>query len=104
MARNLGNVLTKLYSGKIGHVLMQKNGVLRSVPDMSKRILSDKQKNHLNRFEQAKAYARQVMADPVESARYSEALRKLKATDGKLNIGIYQMAIKDYMNGKLNPG
>ena len=99
MARNRGNVLTKTYSGKTGNILLQKNGVMRTIPDMSKRILSDKQKAHLTRFEQAKAYARQVLSDPVQSARYGEMLAALKKRSGNQNIGIYQLAIRDYMRG-----
>ena len=99
MARNKGNVLTRKYSGKAGNILLHKNGIMRTIPDMSKRILSDKQKAHLTRFEQAKTFARQVLSDPVQSARYGEMLAVLKKRSGIRNIGIYQLAIREYMRG-----
>ena len=99
MARNKGNVLTRKYSGKAGNILLHKNGVMRTIPDMSKRILSDKQKAHITRFEQAKTYARQVLSDPIKTARYSDMLAALKKRSGIRNIGIYQLAIRDYMRG-----
>ncbi|MCX6244286.1 MAG: hypothetical protein NTU98_06220 [Bacteroidetes bacterium] len=96
MARSRGNIITHSYSGKLGKVVLQKDGVMRSLPDVSKRVRSGKQKIHLSRFEQAKEYARRVLADPLQRAQYEEPLRKLKKKNP--NIGIYQVAIKDYMN------
>ncbi|MCX6246702.1 MAG: hypothetical protein NTW10_03120 [Bacteroidetes bacterium] len=95
MARNNGNILTHSYSGKLGTVVLQKDGVMRSLPDVSKRVLSGEQIKHLIRFKQAKEYARRVLADPLLRAQYEEPLRKWKRK--KPNIGIYQLAIKDFM-------
>ena len=96
MAHSRYNVITRTYSGKLGHVVLQADGVIRSRPDMSNRVLSEKQQKHLARFELAKKYGRMVRADAELSALYSVLLKPWKKK--KKNIGIYQLAIKDFMN------
>jgi len=54
------------------------------------------QEKHLARFELAKKYGRMVRADAELSALYSVLLKPWKKK--KKNIGIYQLAIKDFMN------
>ena len=71
MAINKGNSLLYRMSGKFNQILFQKNGVMRSLPDLSKRKWSPLQVKHLNRMEQGKNYARQAMADPEQNAYYS---------------------------------
>jgi hypothetical protein len=63
---------------------------------MSKRVLSDKQKKHLSRFELAKAYGRRVVADPALIEHYTFFLKRWKMK--RKNTGIYQLAIMDFMN------
>ena len=95
MAHSRNNVITRTYSGKFGNTCMQSDGILRSRPNMTDRILSEKQKQHLSRFELAKEYARQVVADAEKSANYVRYLKKWKKNKKK-NIGIYQLAISDF--------
>ena len=96
MAHSRQNVLTKTYSGKLGDVVLQSDGIIRSRPDTSNRIWSEDQKGHISHFQQAKEYARMVKADPVLSAPYLEPLRIWKRK--KKNMGLYQLAIKDFLN------
>jgi hypothetical protein len=103
MARNINNVITRNISGKLGQIVFLKNGVIRSRPDMSKRVLSEKQKAHLARFEQAKAYARAALADPELSKKYVAELTEWKKRHGNSSIGIWQLAIRDFMK-RSTPG
>ncbi len=96
MARSNYNMITRTYSGKLGNIVMQDDGVIRSIPDLSETIRSEKQKQHLLRFERAKEYGRQTVADPQQSAGYAVYLKRWKKK--KKNIGIYQLAIMDFMN------
>jgi hypothetical protein len=96
MARNNGNTVTNSYSGRLGRVVIQQNGVMRSLPDVSNRVLSGEQVEHLRRFKQAMEYARRVLDDPILRAQYEKPLRKWKKKIP--NIGIYQLAIMDFMN------
>ena len=98
MAHSNDNVLTQTYRGKVGNICLQVDGAIRTLPDMSKRTLSEKQERHLSRFQLAKEYGRQVVADAQKSAMYVEPLKRWKKKKGKKNMGIYQMAIKDYMH------
>ena len=96
MAHSKANVITRTYSGKFGNLCLQRDGVIRSRPDVSKRTWSERQTSHLNLFEAAKAYGRQVMADEAKSAFYRQYLKRWKRK--KSNIGIYQLAIMDFMH------
>ena len=78
MAHSKANMITRTYSGKFGDLCLQRDGVIRSRPNVSKRILSERQTSHLNRFEAAKAYGRQVMADEAKSAFYGQYLKRWK--------------------------
>ena len=59
-------------------------------------LYSEKRKQHLTRFEYAKEYGRQVFADPGKSALYVPYLKTWKRKCK--HIGIYQLAIRDYMH------
>jgi hypothetical protein len=96
MAKSRNNILTDSYSGKLGDIILHRDGVMRSIPDMSKRILSGGQLEHIKRFERAKEYGRQVAADPARREYYAGPLRKRKKKNPY--IGIYQLAIMDFMN------
>ncbi|MEI7983141.1 MAG: hypothetical protein WCI71_15935, partial [Bacteroidota bacterium] len=98
MAINKGNSLLYRMSGKFNQILFQKNGVMRSLPDLSKRKWSPLQVKHLNRMEQGKNYARQAMADPEQNAYYSSLLKKWKKKIKGGNIGVYQLAICDFFH------
>ena len=96
MAHSKNNVITRTYSGKIGNVCMQRDGVIRSLPAGKRKVWSKKQKNHLSRFELAKQYGRQVLADPCLTAHYAVYKKRWKR---KLkNTGVWQLAIRDFMN------
>jgi len=60
------------------------------------RKLSVNQKQHLRRFELAKEYGRRVKSDPELMAEYRDPLRRMRKKNRR--IGIYQLAIKDFMN------
>ena len=98
MAHSKVNVITKTYSGKLGNICMQHDGVIKSRPDISNRKWSEKQEKHLSRFKCAKAYGRQVVADPQKAAFYAGHLKRWKKRRSKRNIGIYQLAIMDFMH------
>src|ERR1035437_8281267 len=96
MAHSRQNIITKHYSGKLGNSVLQSDGIIRSLPDTSNRIWSEDQKGHISHFQKAKEYARMVKADPILSAPYLEPLKRLKRK--KKNMGLYQLAIKDFLN------
>jgi hypothetical protein len=96
MARNVGNVIIVNQTGKIGNLCMQRNGIIRKRPDVSKRNWSPGQLAHLKRIEDAKAYARRVKDDVALSEPYLCVLKKWKKKLGP-NIGVYQLAIRDFM-------
>jgi hypothetical protein len=99
MAITRENVITKYYSGRLGHVCLQEDGVIRSLPDMSKRKISKNQKQHLDRFQTAKEYGCRAKSDASLSDHYAAFLKKWKKK--KKNMGIYQLAIMDFMNPPL---
>ncbi len=97
MAKCNENVLLRSISGRLGNVVVQRNGVVRTKPKPAKRKPSQKQEEHHHRFVLAREYAREVVADPGRSEPYKAILVRLKRKR-KLNIGVYQLAIRDYMN------
>ena len=96
MARNISNILLRHYSGKVNNMVIQSNGIVRSLPDISGRIWSSRQQMHLTRIEEAKNYARGVLTDPEKKAEYEQTLPKWKKKMDHPNIGVYQLAIRDY--------
>lgn len=89
MARIKGNKLTEGLSGKLGGILVfQKNNIARTRPDTSKITWSEAQMQHRRRFEQARQFARAVIANPELKAIY-----QAKAKEG---IGAYQVALSAY--------
>ena len=90
MARVGKNSILSGLSGKVGNQLvLQKNGVVRSLPDPAKLKWTDTQKKHRSRFERAKQFGRAIEANPELKAIY-----KLRAKKG---TGAYQVAISAYM-------
>jgi len=67
--------------------------VIMKKPDMSKVKWSKAQKGHRQRFQQAIAYARAVLADPKIRARYARAAAK----KGKR---AFDLAVSDFFHGK----
>jgi len=98
MATNKRNPGTKGMSGKIGSHVYQKNNVVRSRPDTSRREWSENQKAHLERMDKAKKWGLEVTRSAELTAYYTPLLDSWIARTGKNTVGVYQMAIKDYMN------
>ncbi len=96
MARQSKNVLTKGLSGKINGQLLFKQysygTVVTKIPDRSKVILSEKQKECNLTFRKAVAYARKIIHDPVKKAEYES-----KLAGGKT---VYHTALAEYLSGK----
>ncbi len=88
----MNNVVIRGLSGKLGQLVILSDGHLRTRPDVSKRVWSERQREHLSRFEQAKAYARTVMADPALHAKYAA---KAARSHG---LGVWQLAIADFFH------
>jgi hypothetical protein len=89
MANVTNNLLLKGMSGRAGNKIYRtiKNKTFSGkIPDMSGITPSKKQKQKRSLFASAVKFARSVMNDPAESARY-------KTPDGS----VYHAAIKEYM-------
>jgi|SRR5450631_2758407 len=89
MGNVTNNLLLKGMSGRAGNKIywtIKDKTFSGKVPDMSGITPSKKQKQKRNLFASAVKFARSVMKDPVESARY-------KTPDGS----VYHAAIKEYM-------
>jgi hypothetical protein len=96
MPRNRNMTITFTFNGKLDKRNLQRSTGIGPVPDVTKKIRSEKQRDHLSRFQQAKEYGRKVVADPVRTAHYAVYRKKWKY---KLqHTGIYQLAIMDFMN------
>ena len=80
----------KGHSGKVGNLVITREGHMRSRPDTSKRVWSPAQLAHLGKWDQAKAYGRMVIRDQVLNSYYGQKALKLK---GK---GAWHLAIEDY--------
>ena len=90
MVKVKNNALLKGFSGKLGgQLVFQKNGVVRSLPDPSKLKWTDAQRKHRSLFEEAKQFARFIVANPELKAIYQAKAKK--------GIGAYQVAISAYM-------
>lgn len=104
MARNIGNILTKNYSGKIGDqlVMKQQNGntLLTVYPDRSNLRLSPLQLKSNDVFREAVAYAKALIADPVRKAELRKKLKSRKKTAQKHP---YQAAIQEFMLANSRP-
>ncbi len=70
------NVLLSGLSGTFGkEFVIQKNGVIRSLPDKTKLKRTDGQKKNSNRFLQANAYAKTIKTDPELYNLYKAACK-----------------------------
>jgi hypothetical protein len=96
MPSNRKMTITFTFNGKPDKRNLQCGTGIGEVVCVKKKKRSEKQCGHLSKFEKAKEYGRQVVADPVKTAHYmiyrKKWKRKLKHT------GIYQLAIMDFMN------
>ncbi len=93
MARVDENALIEGLRGRIGKLVFKtyKYGtVVSKLPDMSKVKRTRTQKKNSERFMNAVAYARKVIATPALKKQYEKKAEKTGRT-------IYHMALSDYM-------
>jgi uncharacterized protein YciW len=64
-------------------------------PDMLRIVRPEKQKAEQSRFQQAVAYAQQVLVTPAKKKAYLKKLKKART--------VYHTAIADFLNGKVKP-
>jgi hypothetical protein len=96
MSRNRKMMITFTFNGKLDKRIAQHGAGVAPSPCNAKKKRSEKQGDHLSRFEKAKEFGRQVVANPLLTAHYAVYRKKWKR---KLkHTGIYQLAIMDFMN------
>ena len=94
MAISFKNVITKLYSGRVGDIVLRNYGgksVMAKRPDCSKVVKSPAQLANQNKFAKAVHYSKAVKNDPQRSEDYSEKKKKNKYKD------VYHAAMSDCM-------
>jgi hypothetical protein len=92
MARMKGNIATEGISGRVGQLLFKQYGdktVVSRVPDMSRRKLTEKQREANLQFRFANRWANYILKDP-EKYEYYRSI----ATGGK---NARNMAVSEYM-------
>jgi len=90
MARSKG--LPGDLSGVIGPIVLKQyadKAVVTSRPDMSRVKRTAAQKSNNSRFARAVAYAKQVMADPVQRQEIAKRLKKGQT--------VYHAAVRKYL-------
>ena len=94
MAISFKNVITKLYSGRVGDIVLRNYGgksVMAKRPDCSKVIKSPAQLENQKRFAKAVKISKAVKNDPERAKFYIEKKRKTKYKD------VYHVVMSDYM-------
>jgi hypothetical protein len=94
MAISFKNVITRMYSGRVGDIVLRNYGgksVMAKRPDCSKVIKSPAQLANQAKFAKANKYSKAVKNDPQRSEDYSEKKKKTKYKD------VYHAAMSDYM-------
>jgi DUF917 family protein len=94
MAISFKNVITRMYSGKVGDIVLRNYGgksVMAKRPDCSKVVKSPAQLANQAKFAKANKYSKAVKSDPQRSKDYSEKKKKTKYKD------VYHAAMSDYM-------
>ncbi|MBK9926629.1 MAG: hypothetical protein IPP66_15240 [Anaerolineales bacterium] len=97
MAKVKLNPMLKEVRGKVGNTVFRRSHTgevsLIKLADMSNVEWSDAQKAHRQRFKEAVAYAKAVMAEPKVRRRYEkEAAQKNKRP--------FDLAVSDYFQGR----
>ena len=98
MACTEENVIVRKCNGKLGNVVLTREGIIRKCPDMSRMSLSAKQMEQVRRFGQAVAYAREVVKDAQMSNYYAGFVKRMKTKPYKKHMGISQAAIMDFLH------
>jgi len=94
MAISFKNLITKMYSGRVGDIVLRNYGgksVMAKRPDCSKVIKSAAQLANQAKFAKANKYSKAVKNDPQRSKDYSEKKKNTKYKD------VYHAAMSDYM-------
>jgi hypothetical protein len=94
MAQSKNNIITHGMSGKIGDLIVFRtvNGktIVANKPAERKGELSEEQKLHHKRFQQATIYAKSALADPAQKEEYKEAAKE--------GLSAYNVAVADFMH------
>ena len=92
MAISFKNVITRMYSGRVGDIVLRNYGgrsVMAKRPDCSKVVKSEAQLENQKKFAKAVRISKAVKNDPQLSANYSEKKKKMKYKD------VYHAAMSD---------
>ena len=84
MAISFKNLITRMYSGRVGDIVLRNYGgksVMAKRPDCSKVIKSAAQLANMAKFGKASKYSKAVKNDPQRSEDYSETKKKTKYKD-----------------------
>jgi hypothetical protein len=95
MAKQKGNVVTHGLRGKVGGLLVfrQVDGetIVSKIPESSKNV-TEGQKKHQKRFQQATIYGKSAVSDPQLKELYDAAAKKKKG------LTAYNVAVADFLN------
>jgi hypothetical protein len=92
MAISFKNLITRMYSGRVGDIVLRNYGgksVMAKRPDCSKVVKSPAQLENQKSFARAVKYSKGVKNDPQRSESYSEKKKKTKYKD------VYHAAMSD---------
>ena len=92
MAISFKNVITRMYSGRVGDIVLRNYGgksVMAKRPECSKVVKSEAQLENQKRFAKAVKISKAVKNDPQRSKDYSEKKKKMKYKD------VYHAAMSD---------
>ena len=95
MAQVKNNIIMQGVSGKLGKQIVYRQRFGKTIVTKAPHRtapLTAKQVSHTNKFKVATAYAKSVLADPLQYERYS------KEAKSRGVFSTYNMAISDYMN------
>jgi hypothetical protein len=94
MAISFNNLITRMYSGRVGDIVLRNYGrksVMAKRPDCSKVVKSPAQLAIMAKFAKANKYSKAVKNDPQRCEYYSEKKKKTKYKD------VYHAAMSDYL-------
>ena len=84
MAISFKNLITRMYSGRVGDIVLRNYGgksVMAKRPDCSKVVKSPAQLENQKSFAKASKYSKAVKNDPQKSEEYSEKKKKTRYKD-----------------------
>lgn len=92
MGKSRANLILRGTSGRLGNLVSTIDGILRRRPDPAKKRWSPLQREHLARFQEAKAYARMAISDPELNDFYARRAARKKG------LGAWHLAISDFLS------